>query len=150
MPPRGITFPVRKRRAVEHLEVKPPSDRITLKKMPASLVAKLDRPSAKGDHSNQLQDQEEKEHCGFFLASPLVVDGMHCNRQPFAVRANIWPCLRSHGHAREGAGNSLLALPESSTEAATWRVQATHYELHTPKLVRRQVQIHLDLLVPLL
>ena len=62
MPPRGITFPVRKRRAVEHLEVKPPSDRITLKKMPASLVAKLDRPSAKGDHSNQLQDQEEKEH----------------------------------------------------------------------------------------
>lgn len=150
----GITFSARKRRAVEPLESKVPSDRIARKKMFASLGAKLAiappyaaasphhaahrQTAGKGEsekrareHRNRLQHQEEEKEDSLFLASPSVVDGLHSNRR-----------LQAFGHAIEGAGNSLLALRESSTEAVrdTWRVEATSFEMHTPKLVRRQVR----------
>jgi hypothetical protein len=153
----GITFPARKRRAVEPLEAKPPSDRIARKKMLASLglprlaiappyaadllhsAASQGQTGTKGEsaspkrareHSNQLQENNEQNEDSLFLASPSVVDGLHSNRS-----------LQAHGHARKGAGNSLLALRESSAKPEDpWLVKATAFEKHTPAEVPRQVK----------
>jgi hypothetical protein len=56
-------------------------------------------------------------------------------------RQGILGRLNEPRGSRENAGNSLVALRESGTQAVqeVWEVQATSFELHTPQLIRRQV-----------
>jgi len=158
----NISFHARKRRA-EGQAVKPPSDRIARKKVLAASEVKTrvaanslqlaapgsftlanapgtggQRKSSGNDvarahdseHSTKVQSQKDNGSDAAVLLDlrAIVLDGPHGGRRP-----------KAYGHVTEGAGNSLLVLGQSGAQRDTWRVESTMYELHTPKLERREV-----------
>jgi len=158
----NVSFPARKRRA-EGQAVKPPSDRIARKKVLAASEVKTrvdanslqlaapgsftlanapgtggQRKSSGNDvarahdseHSTKVQSQKDNgSDAAVLLDLPaIVLDGPNGGRRP-----------KAYGHVTEGAGNSLLVLGQSGAQRDTWRVDSTMYELHTPKLERREV-----------
>lgn len=153
----SIAFPARKRRAAEAQEPKPPSDRIARKKLLAALdvqkrkVANASHTPApatgsephggvqqenssdtartrNSEHNPELQDQEDGSEGSVLLGLQSTVNGLHSNMRQKAC-----------GHAIEGSGNSLLLLGQSGAQRDTWQIQSTMYEMHTPKLERREV-----------
>jgi hypothetical protein len=83
-------------------------------------------PHAAGYHQADGKRAED-------VLSSTAPDEMHTKRR-----------VHEDGHAREGAGNTLLALRDcsSSKEArASWSVDATAFEFHTPELIRRRVML---------
>ena len=93
-------------------------------------------------HDHRHQQQHAPHAVGYHQAdgkraedvlSSTAPDEMHTKRR-----------VHQDGHAREGAGNTLLALREcsSSKEARVlWSVEATTFEFHTPELIRRKVML---------
>ena len=142
----AIVFPVRKRRANAEPAAQLLSNRIARRKLPGGKCAPSPRPpvapaSSSGGCDGIATPPRHLRHVHSPLhvredggtsddslsrASPATVDG----REELATQ-------RLQGAAK---GNSLHVLRESASPFVqqAWRVDATAFELHTPKLVRRQ------------
>jgi len=113
-----IAFQAQKRRNVDAADARPPSKRIARKK-----TAELEHANGALGGTRRRLDLWGDD--ASLPAPPSADDGMLTERR-----------------VREGAGNTLLALRQSmpETECDKWQVQATSFELHSPKHVRREVR----------
>jgi hypothetical protein len=144
-----IPFPQRKRRAGDPEDGRPPSERIARKASkhearrslpaqrdtsPPPSRASLEQGVAVEFHRTQSSGSRSPDNSiegTSILSSPSTDDEARAER-----------CLHEHVHAERGAGNSLIALRQSiiDTGRDKWSVVATCFELHTPKLIKREVR----------
>lgn len=153
----SIPFRARKRRASEEVHhAKPPSDRIAKRQLLSSSLTLLGESSPRAEartptasvpadgNGRARTASEKREHNP---GQPDQNDGISqddpwpASSRLAVDRQGILGRLNEPRGSRENAGNSLVALRESGTQAVqeVWEVQATSFELHTPQLIRRQV-----------
>jgi hypothetical protein len=147
-----IAFHVRKRRAISHPETKRPADApngfahldLLAAKPCDPLEPSASKSTLEAPHTSPAREGLRTRAGTWQTRFKELQDPIRKGSNDASPRAPHATADDQNGpslHQKGWAGNSLLMLCEggSGGRQNTWRVEPTSFELHTPKLVKRQV-----------